>query len=555
MDQKISSNNNIITTEYVDRVIDKELIGYNFYYDREDNKSTFFDSIGDVPITNTGNFDSQQAMGIRNKRWITFNIPAIDALSRSNTFVKKAVNYLSSKPLINGIDLNSAEGQLTSEEEKEVLEYHKTQYASLKAVLTKGYTYGGAAGLLWFTNEQSKEALKKPLIIKKIKKGTFAGIKPLARWFQVEPALDKPLITRVGPGTGINDARMIGLPMYYNVNLNGGMIGDSSRSQFLVHVSRLLIYNAEMPSFIETQIERYWGSSIVELAWNELSKDSRLWSATTKSAEKNNMGVLKIDGLALAGTVTSNVKRRVQSRISLIKDGTAKNVVPISNKDSFEFVTSSLSGSKEILQLSNSRIAGAFRVPMSVFFPNENGDSEDKSYITSLPELEDTQMRVLRQWYDILLPVIIKSKIGRTVTNLKYSFNPIETQTLKEKAETAEINSKTIMNLYNIGAVDKASAIRMVDVLSKNPEYMSDSINIKYKEDILKKAENGEFITSNSDKIEIAEALNKFKGENDKGLAGTNNPESDIKGSEGGDNKKQKKPLKRNALNPDKGKK
>lgn len=558
-DPKISSHNPIITTEIEDKMFDNSLFGYNFYYDREntEQKNTFFDSTGDVPVTSTGSFDYQQAMGIRNKRWITFNIPAIDALSRSNTFVKKAVNYLSSKPLINGIDLNSSKNQLSSDEEKTALEYLKSRYSSLKDVLSKGYTYGGSAGLLWFTDQQTEADLKKPLVISRIKKKSFVGVKPLARWFQIEPALDKPLIKNVGPTYGIMDARMIGMPMYYHVNLSGGMIGDPKRSDLLVHVSRLLVYNAELPSFIETQIERYWGPSIVELAWNDLSKDSRLWNATAKSAEKNNIGVLKIDGLALAGVVNANVKSRLAARLALMKEGTANNVIPISSKDDFSFENSNLSGAKDVIKLSNSRLAGAFRVPVSVFFPSETGDSEDKNYITSLPELNDTQMRVVRTWYDTLLPVIIKSEIGKTIRDLRYTFNPIETQSLKEKAETARINSETVANLYEIGAIDKASAIRMVDVLSKDPQYMADNINIDYMKEILDKAKKGEFITSNSDKIEVAEALNKLQEENDdkKGLAGVNNPESGIKGKQdGGNPKKTKKPLKKNVLNPKKGK-
>jgi hypothetical protein len=377
----------------------------------------------------------------------------------------------------------------------------------------------------------------------------------LARWFQVEPALDKELIKEVGGDTGFKDARMIGMPMYYNVNLSGGMVGDPQRADFVVHSSRLLLFNAELPSFIETQIERFWGPSIVELAWNELSKDSRLWNAITKSTEKNNIGVLKIDGLSLATSVNSNVTRRIEARMSLIKTGSSNNVIPIDSKDEFEFVTGDLNGLSDILTMSNSRTAGAFKVPVSVLFPNTGGDEEDKSYIQSLSELQDIQMRILRVWYDRLIPVIIKSEIGKTIKDVMYSFNPIETQTLKERADMAKINSDTIVNLYNIGAVDKASSVKMVDNIGKDPQYLAQNINQDYKKDILSKAKNGEFITANSDKIEVAVALNQMQEENDgKGLSGVSSPASDKGKDDGGSPKVSKKPLKRNALNENKGK-
>lgn len=521
----------------------------------------FFDSISDLPMTQTGAMDPSRAINVRNSRWITFNIPAIDSLSRANPYVRKASKYLATKALQNSIDLNSPRNQLSSEEEFMVLERLKSEYGAKRDVLSKGYIYGGAAGILWFEDQQGKEDLKKPLNIKDIKKRSFLGIKPLARWFQVEPALDKGLIKKVGEGTGFYKANKIGMPMYYNVNLSGGMAGDPTRSQFLVHASRLLLYNEDQPSFIETQIERYWGPSSIEVAWNDLSKDSRLWNAITKSAEKNNIGVLKVNGLALATQVNDNVLKRIEARMALIKNGSSNNVLPIDEKDNFEFATSNLAGSNEILKLNNSRIAGAFRVPVGLFYPTIDGDGEDKSYVASHTELIDNQNRILRDWYDILLPVIIKSEIGRTITDLMYSFNPIENQSQKERAEMAETNSKTIKNLYEIGAIDKASAIKMTDVIGKDPSYLSQNINQHYKENIVNKANKDEFETSNSDQIEVAKALNQLKDEDKetftkKGLAGVSNPQSKIEGkNKGGDPTKKTKPLKNQNLNPEKEKK
>ena len=133
----------------------------------------FFDS------DNMSALDPNMAMRDRNQRWITFNIPAIDTLSRSNPFVKKAVNYLSSKPLVNGIDINFNSSKLTSEQMFEILQFDKNLYASKKDILSKGYLYGGSAGLLWFDGEEDKESLMKPLVITKIKKGSFLGKKTI----------------------------------------------------------------------------------------------------------------------------------------------------------------------------------------------------------------------------------------------------------------------------------------------------------------------------------------------------------------------------------------
>jgi len=540
----------------VQQIIDEfnlDFMEYNFINDARESKNSqtkFFDS------DNFNAVDPSLAMRERNSRWITFNIPAIDTLSRSNPLVKKAVNYLSSKPLVNGIDINLSTTKLTSEQMFEILQYDRNLYASKKDILSKGYLYGGAAGLMWFDGQEDAETLKTPLVISKIKKGSFKGIKPLSRWFQIEPALELPLIGEVGGDTGFEDARVIGMPEFYHVSLSGGLSGDTKNSRFLVHASRLLLFTTETPSYIETQVERYWGASLIELAWNDLLQDKRLWSATTKSAEKNNMGVLKVDGLALAGSVNKNVRNRIMARMELIKYGSSKNIVPIDAKDEFEFVQAVLSGQSDVLKLNNSRVAGALKVPVSVLYPNSEADKEDSSYIQSLAELNDTQERILRDWYRVLLSVIIKSLTNVTIKNIMFSFNPIETTTLKEKAEVAKLNSETLKNLWDMDGLDEESLIKAIDDIGKDPATISQNISQEYRDFIKEQREKGEFVTSTTKKLEIAEQLNSMKENSSGGLSGVDNPASELGGKESGGNPKEtKKPLKRNVLNPDKGKK
>lgn len=528
------------------------LMEYSFIKDSfKDKGSTnvFFDSDG-LTVQ-----DPSLAMRERNQRWVTFNIPMIDTLSRSNPFVKKAVNYLSSKPLINGIDINVPNNKLTSEQIFDILEYDKNLYPSKKDILSKGYLYGGSAGLLWFDGEEDEDSLKKPLIIKKIKKNSFLGIKPLARWFQVEPALEEELIKEVGGDTGFLDARLIGLPQYYHVSLSGGLSGDSRNSRFIVHASRLLLFNTENPSYIETQIERYWGPSLIELAWNDLVQDRRLWSATTKSAEKNNMGVLKVKGLALAGNMNKSSREKMTKRMEMIKYGSSKNVIPIDSEDDFEFVSAILNGQGEILKINNSRLAGSLKVPVSVLFPNVEADKEDSSYIQSLSELNDLQDRVLREWYKVLIPIITKSLTGINLDKFMFTFNPIETITLKEKAEIGKTNSDTLRNLWDIDFIDLESGIKSLDDLGKDPAMLSQNISEKYREYVKNLADGKEFITSSINQIKISKELNQQKA-NSQGTSGVESPESGIKGKLLGGNPKEKKnPLKQNVLNPNKGKK
>ena len=550
---------NNIETKEIYNITDQDLIGFSFLRDMNGNKNKdqiqFFDTIDSVPVSvaSYGTGDINRSSMLRNTRWITFNIPTIDMLSRSNPLVKKAVNYLSSKPLMNGIDINSKE--LDTEEVYKVMQFFKNLYSSLRQWLSKGINYGGSGGILWFTGDDNRD-LTEPLVLSKIKKGSFSGIKPLSRWFQIEPDLESPLIQNVDAKRGIYDARMIGMPEYYNVALDGGLIGQGKRKQYRVHISRLIIYNAEMPSFIETQIERYWGASIIELAWNDLNIDYKLWRSTAKTLDKNNMGVYKIDGLGLAGsTMSTSQRNKFAGRMALLKEGESYGVVAVDGKDNFEFVQAVLTGYSDIMNIDFRRLAGSFRVPLSVLFPGEKSDDEDKLYLQSLSEIQDSQELYIRPALNIILPVIIKSELGKTIKDLNFTFNPIETQTLKDKADMFKTMSEGLEILKRIGAIDTSTAIRMVDDINKNPLNISQNITEGYREKIMDEAKDGIFHTQISETIEIAEVTSALAAENGKGISGGKNPADNAKRtSKGGNPKVTTKPIERNVMNRNKAK-
>lgn len=515
---------------------------------------TFFDKDFKDSVTQVQYGQGQaRTLGLKNTRWITFNIPQIDMLTRSNPIIKNAINYLATLPLINGIDINAPKDKLSSQELYLVSKKFKTQYRSLKDTLTKSIAYGGAGALIVIANT-SKEELARPLIISSIKKNSFVGLKPLSRWYNIEPAMEKGVITEVGEGTGFNDAFYIGYPKYYWVNITGGLSGlDGSLSnineRMLVHASRLILMTTETPSIIETQIERFWGASLIELMYNDLINDRKIWNATIKTAEKNNVGILKMKGLSLAGVLNDAVRKRVVNRVALIKETSSNNIIPIDDNDDFKFAETALTGQASVIGLSNSRLAGSAGVPVSVIFAGEKSDSDDRLYLQSRTQAEDKQERLLRPYYETLLQVIAKSELNKQVKEMFFIFNPIETQTLEDKAKMFLDMTTGLEKLYNIG-LDKASIIGMLDDVAKDPMNIAQNINSQFRKYIEDKAKQGEFETKNSDQILVAETLNQQQQK----LSGVHNPESDIGGDKGGNKKETKKPLPRNALNREKAK-
>jgi len=269
-------------------VIDYALVDYKINKDIEEktkDQKQFFDNSMEAQIS--ASMVSNPISQGTNRRGITWNIPRLDLIWRSSPYVKRSVDWLSSKLLINGIDINSPDRDIESEELSSTQQFFKKLYRPMQKMAEWGFVYGGAGAMIVIKGRQSESDLKKPLDVRTVKKGEFIGLKPLARWYQIEPALDKGLISEISEENGIYDADLIGQPEYYRVNFSGGLSGFSGNNsksiqdngfkmqgqQYLVHRSWLLIFNPYSLSHIESQIERYWSSSIIETASVDMECD------------------------------------------------------------------------------------------------------------------------------------------------------------------------------------------------------------------------------------------------------------------------------------------
>jgi hypothetical protein len=543
------------------RTLDEDLVDFMYNEDvkkkNDENGKQFFDnSMTTQALINA--IGSPMPLA-HNRRKITWNIPRLDLIWRSNPYVKRAIRWISSKALIKGIDISSQDDRVTSKEIGLTQESLKKQYRPFKRMLELGLAYGGSAGLVVLKDKHSKEDYKNPLNINTVRKGDFEGIKALARWYQIEPALDKGLVQEIGEEYGITDPDLLGQPLYYRVNLSGGLSGFSGLSRdkplgetMLVHRSWLLLFNPHSLSHIETQIERYWSSSIIETASVDLERHEMLWSATAKSAIKNNLGTLKINGLGNT-VMNSHSKKLVNSKIELIKETTNHGIVALDAKDDFKFESSNLTGNEKALEQSMKQLANALSAPVNVLFPDIVNFDED-SYNQSLYEVEDMQDMELRPMYERLVPIIYRHLFGKKINHFKFNFNPIMTLSQYRKSEVMKNMMEVVDQAYQDGFIAQKDGIKMLADLIDNPSNIFHNISKDYIDQVERGDENGDIITSNTFKIELAKALNQFQNEQN-GLSGVEQPESSTEGKEkGGDPTKSKRLFKRNPLNREKAK-
>lgn len=513
---------------------------------------------------------SPQNQGYTN-RGLTWNIPLIEQTYRSSPYLKRAIQWNASNLFIKGIDINLFDDSLTSRQ-LTMIQHNILfkRYHSLKRMGEYGYLYGGSALLKVVKGKTTEDDLQKPFNIDFINKNSFLGLKPLTRWYMIEPALDKGLVREIDEANGIHRAEEIGQPLYYRVNFSGGLSGyggfndkemklkgyKRQGKDILVHRSWLYVFNPFTMGHIETQVERYWSESMLEVAQRDLNRHEVIWTATAKSAVKNNMGILNIHGLDNA-LVTDRTRQIIRDRTAIIKSTSNSGLVALGEKDKFQFATGNVAGNDIAIRQSMRQIALAFRTPENILF-NDPSIYNEESYLQILSSVEDIQKSEIAHIMDDLIKIESKNLFGKKVGSFTFEFKPILSLTPKAKAEVIKIMVGAIAEAHEEGFIDTATGMEMLPDILNNPSNIFSHMNEDYVKMIKKGAEDGTPITKNWFKIELAKALNQFDNKDDtnnKGTSGVEDPRSSsARVNKGGDPTKTVRTVKRHSLNPAKGK-
>jgi uncharacterized protein len=430
-------------------------------------------------------------MQARGRSWDIFSI---DAITRSDPFVRKMLEYRASEPLKNGIDLYS--DGIPSNEIAEVLYELKKLSYPLHDIIYQGTSYGGSAGLIILKGQNNKTAYKKPLDLETITKEDFLGIKPLDRWFGVVPTgklVKDPEI--VG-----NNPKYLGEPEYFYVYFSGV---DGERYE--VHRSRLLLFNSGHLPFIEKRVEQFWGNSLIEVIWDVLQRYNNTVNAITEWLQIGATRVLKIDQFGDTEMANRQFRQKMVNKLKTISQTlSTKRFLILSKDDEFEYKAGSLAGAFELWNNAQLELSSAGGTPRHVVFGDDNLVHQPVT-AKDVTLVRATQEWFLRESYDILIPVIYRHLYGKTL-NAKYSFDfkPLHAPTEVEVASVIEKISKAINEFYQSGMIDKRSANMMLKDIAKNPTDVFNNLSEEWLSSL-----DGELQTYFSDQIALAKAQQK----------------------------------------------
>ena len=488
-----------------------------------------------------------------NTRGLSWQIPKLDEWTRSKDYLINSATWRSNQILSRGIDLNIEDHDGNMNDIEHIQSYLREKlFNPLFNIFYLGYFHGGSAGLLIVNGQTDEINLLKPLTHDKIRKGDFLGIKPLTRLYNIQPCYEQQtvdgvkqdvFIQSIGEGTGIIDANELGKPQFYRVSLNADLYGNGNLTKrqvnkltnYIVHRSHLIIYNSSPLSYIEERIEQFFGPSIGEKAYVAMRRYENLIDQISMLMDRVNIPVLKTKDLARATIQGQAFQQESAERIDGVEMSIAYgNMVLLNEDESFEFANAQFTDIPELLTEYKKQLVAGIGAPSSIALGEFNAKDEHAFDYS----IEADSERFLREFYNVLIPLIYRSEFGKKIGRFSLTFKSLEKQTEKEKADTLKVAIEIISQAWKDEVIDEPSYHRMMLSATHNISDMLSELNEAYMEYAKnQKGEDGEFVTYSTKRIKLAEALNR--------QGGYNIEASKEGGKEGGNNKNTKKPTPR----------
>jgi phage-related protein (TIGR01555 family) len=475
-----------------------------------------------------GTTDPMGSTQFPNARGLTWNLQRIESVIRSDPYFTRALEYRSATPLKKGVDISS--DGIQADRIQELNSALRSRiFPPLKKGIWEGDAFGWSALLIIVKGQTTPSALRKPLDISSVKQGDFIGLKPLTRWYQVNPLNE--MFSSEDFGNGLDDPMLLGTPKYYGVAFDG-----KEANRIPVHSSRLMIISRNDLSFIEKKVEQYGGTSLLEQCFDDLSAYHSIKNDIRRIIHKAVIPVLKLDEMASATLQSEEGQKVLEEKLTMMGENIENNeLFVIGNEDELTFEQASVTDLDKILAEYRLHLASSLDTPPSILFFEEQ-DTKDKDFNTFIEDRQEFQIRPV---LDKLIPLVYTNLFGEEIPHYSFSFKPLENPTLMEIAEARYKNVMSIKELYTIGGYNLKSVMDSLSDIDSNPTDIFRNLDIEYYNSI------DSDVTYQSQELEKAEMLNQ-------------NAESMLKAksegaSRGGDPKDKKKPTPRVSLSKEKG--
>lgn len=388
------------------------------------------------------------------------NYPLLNSLYRDNWVVQNVVGLAVDDMLREWWTVDG----LTPDQQQEIdrLSRLTALRARIGEGLRWGRLYGGAAGLIMIRGQEDQ--LGEPLDLDAVLPGTFAGLYILDRWSGIAPD--------AGVVEDLSDPD-IGLPEYYLINAPEGRIVAR------VHHSRIVRFTGRDLPYLERIAALYWGESEIEAVYRDVVNHDNVtanMAALTFQANVNTMEFKGVEQLFALGS-TQMQKRfwAVMQAQKVLRSNFGTQVVEEgSNLKNQQYTFTGLSDVYDSMCLN---LCGASHYPATKLFGRSptglsaTGESDLRNYYDYIDTQRESKLRPI---IDKLLPVMAMSLWGAVPDDLQIAFPPLWTPTAKELADIADKKTESIINAFQAGLIDLATAKRELKKLSEDTGMFGD---------------------------------------------------------------------------------
>ena len=385
---------------------------------------------------------------------MTDNYALLNSLYRGNWVVQNVVGIIPDDMTKKGITLT---GSFSPKQQADFRNALKCTglIEKINTGLKWGRLYGGAAGLILIRGQENM--LDKPLDINTVMPGAFRGIYIVDRWCGITP--DMELVNDAGDPD-------FGLPKYYTIN------GEGSRTIARVHHSRIIRFTGRELPYLEKLAELYWGESEIEAIYDDIVKHDNVSANMAGLTFRANVDTMEVQNLEqLFSTRSIEQQKRFWNMMqaqSVVKSNFGMQLVDKDSKITNTQYT--FTGLKDVYESMCLDLSGATRIPVTKLFGrspaglNATGESDLQNYYDYIDSLREGKLKPII--YKIL-PVLLMSALGTIPEGADVAFPPLWTPTAKEISDIARAKSETIINAFQAGLIDQATAQKELKKLSE----------------------------------------------------------------------------------------
>ena len=329
--------------------------------------------------------------------------------------------------------------------------------SSLDEGLRWGRLYGGAAGIILLKGQENR--LDKPLNLKTILPGSFAGLLILDRWSGVSPSLNIV--------TDISDPDF-GLPEYYDINS-----GENGKIVARVHHSRVIRFTGRELPYLEKLAESYWGESEIEPIFTEIRLYDNVMANLGNLTFRANIDTMAIKNLEQLFAIGSTEQQQrfwnMMQAQSVAKSNFGIQLIDQDTQTSNTQYT--FTGWNYVIEAIQVNLAAATHIPITKLFGrspaglNATGDSDMRNYYNYVDGLRE---RVLRPILERLIPVFAMSTWGDIPEDIDIQFPPLETPDPNELATIAKTKAETVVLAFQNSMLDLGQAQQELKKLADN---------------------------------------------------------------------------------------